>query len=76
MIPLWMDRSLQKAVHPDPQQRYGTLSEFVHDLSHPNPEFMKDQQHPLLEKDPAKFWRLLARAMVLTNLVLVYFLLT
>ena len=76
MIPLWMDRSLQKAVHPDPQQRYGTLSEFVHDLSHPNPEFMKDQYRPLLEKDPAKFWRLLALAMVFTNLVLVYFLLS
>ena len=76
MIPLWMDRSLQKAVHSDPQQRYGTLSEFVHDLSHPNPEFMKDQHRPLLEKDPAKFWRLLALAMVLTNLVLVYFLLS
>jgi len=74
MIPLWMDRTLRKAVHPDPQQRYGTLSEFVHDLAHPNPEFMKDQKRPLLERDPTEFWRLLAVAMVLTNLVLVYFL--
>jgi len=69
-----MDRTLRKAVHPDPQQRYGTLSEFVHDLAHPNPEFMKDQQRPLLERNPTEFWRLLAIAMVLTNLVLIYFL--
>ncbi len=75
MIPLWMDRTLQKAVHPDPQQRYGALSEFVHDLSHPNPDFMQDQSRPLLEKDPAKFWRLLAIAMVFLNLILIYFLL-
>lgn len=74
MIPLWMDRTLQKAVHPDPMQRYGTLSEFVHDLSHPNPEFMKDQSRPLLESNPSKFWRLLAIAMVFTNLILTYFL--
>lgn len=75
MIPLWMDRTLQKAVHPDPQQRYDTLSEFVHDLSHPNPEFMKIQHRPLLEKDPTEFWRLLAIAMLLSNLILIYFLL-
>ncbi|HEC19577.1 MAG TPA: bifunctional protein-serine/threonine kinase/phosphatase [Gammaproteobacteria bacterium] len=75
MIPLWMDRALQKAVHPDPQQRYDTLSEFVHDLSHPNPEFMQEQQRPLLERDPTRFWRLLAIAMLITNLILVYFLL-
>lgn len=75
MIPLWMDRALHKAVHPDPQQRYGSLSEFVHDLSHPNPEFMSDQHRPLLEKKPVGFWRLLAVSMILINLVLAYFLL-
>lgn len=75
MIPLWMDRALQKAVNPDPQRRYSTLSEFVHDLSHPNDDFMHDHRRPLLERNPAGFWRLLAIAMVLTNLMLVYFLL-
>ena len=76
MIPLWMDRALQKAVEPDPQKRYGLLSEFIHDLSHPNPEFMQDTRAPLLERNPAGFWRGLAIAMVLLNVVLVYLLLT
>ncbi len=75
MIPLWMDRALQKATHSEPQQRYSTLSEFVHDLSHPNPEFMQDQRRPMLETNPTQFWRMITIAMVLTNLVLVYFLL-
>jgi len=34
---------------------------------------MKDQKRPLWKRDPTEFWRLLAVAMVLTNLVLVYF---
>lgn len=76
MIPTWMDRCLEKSIYPDANLRYDTLSEFVHDLSHPNPDFMKDQHRPMLEKNPMEFWRLLALAMVLSNLVLVYFLLS
>lgn len=75
MIPLWMDRTLQKAVHPDPNKRYSQLSEFVHDLSHPNANFMDDRQRPIVERNPIGFWRWLAIAMVLLNCILVYFLL-
>jgi eukaryotic-like serine/threonine-protein kinase len=75
MIPLWMDRTLQKAVDPNPERRYSTLSEFVHDLSHPNTDFMHDHRRPLLERNPVGFWRMLTIAMVITNLILVYFLL-
>jgi hypothetical protein len=49
--------------------------EVLPDLSHPNPEFMKDPHRTLLERDPSVFWRLLIVIMVLTNLVPVYFLL-
>src|SRR4029078_11238408 len=31
-IPAWVDAALRKAVHPDPLQRYESLSEFVYDL--------------------------------------------
>ncbi|NOX75046.1 MAG: bifunctional protein-serine/threonine kinase/phosphatase [Gammaproteobacteria bacterium] len=72
MIPLWMDRALRKAVEPNPEKRYSVLSEFIHDLSHPNSEFMHDTRPPLLERNPAGFWRGLAIAMVLLNVVLVY----
>ncbi len=32
----WIDGVLRKAVHPDPAQRYEALSEYTHDLRHPN----------------------------------------
>ena len=67
--------ALQKAVHPDPKKRYGQLSEFIHDLSHPNAKFMDDSQRPVLERNPIGFWQGLAIAMVLLNCILVYFLL-
>ncbi|MEE8379620.1 MAG: bifunctional protein-serine/threonine kinase/phosphatase [Gammaproteobacteria bacterium] len=72
MIPAWMDNTLQKSVHPNPERRYGLLSEFIHDLTHPNTEFMKDTRGPLLEQNPLAFWRGLAIAMVILNCVLVY----
>jgi serine/threonine protein phosphatase PrpC len=72
MIPAWMDRALRKAVNPDPNSRYSLLSEFIHDLTHPNTEFMRDKRRPLLEQNPVVFWRGLAVAMVILNCVLVY----
>ena len=49
--------------------RYDSLSEFLNDLNHPNPEFLRIEHRPLIEKDPARFWQLTAVALFLTNLV-------
>lgn len=75
MIPVWMDRALQKAVHPDPKKRYSLLSEYIHDLTHPNENFMDDRQLPILERNPVSFWRGLTIAMVIFNCILMYLLL-
>lgn len=56
-IPAWMDETLKKAVHPDPQRRYNELSEFVYDLRHPSKEFLSRSRPPLLERNPAQFWK-------------------
>jgi serine/threonine protein kinase len=72
-VPLWVDRALAKAVHPDPRQRYQDLSELVYDLYHPNAEFLKSKPTPLLERNPLAFWQWLSAILVLTNLVLFYF---
>jgi len=40
-VPAWIDAALRKAVHPEPFERYEALSEFVHDLRHPNTELMR-----------------------------------
>ncbi|MFN3920624.1 MAG: serine/threonine protein kinase [Methylohalobius sp.] len=58
-VPVWMDKALAKALSLNPEYRYETLSEFLHDLNHPNPSFLRDQV-PLIERSPLKFWQLAA----------------
>ncbi|KST59151.1 protein kinase [Methylobacterium sp. GXS13] len=60
LLPAWVDGALRKAVHPDPARRYQALSEFIHDLRHPNPAFTETRRAALLERDPLLFWRLLS----------------
>jgi serine/threonine protein phosphatase PrpC len=56
-IPAWIDGVLRKAVHPNPAKRYAELSEFVHDLRHPNQAFLGKARPPLLERNPVAFWK-------------------
>ncbi|NOR51066.1 MAG: protein kinase, partial [Gammaproteobacteria bacterium] len=70
-IPLWMDRALEKAVRLDPERRYEQLSGVTHDLSHPNPEFLRQERLPLLERNPIAFWRGLSILLLLINLWLI-----
>jgi serine/threonine protein phosphatase PrpC len=56
-IPAWVDGAIRKAVHPDPYKRYDAISEFVHDLRHPNRAFLSKQGAPLLERNPLLFWK-------------------
>ncbi len=70
----WVDGALRKAVQPDPSRRYDTLSEFLHDLSKPNPAFREERHQPLMERNPLAFWKSLAALLALVNLVLLYLL--
>jgi serine/threonine protein phosphatase PrpC len=56
-IPAWIDGTLRKAVHPDPRKRYEELSEFIHDLRHPNEAFLRAATGPLIERNPLAFWK-------------------
>ena len=70
----WVDGALRKAVHPDPSKRYDTLSEFLYDLSHPNPKFTHLTQQPLMDRNPLAFWKGSAALLLVLNLVLLYLL--
>ncbi len=74
-LPDWVDGALRKATHPDPARRYESLSEFLYDLTHPNPELRDSRHQPLIERDPLGFWRGLSLLLGLGNLVLLYLLL-
>ncbi|MGH8479434.1 MAG: protein kinase domain-containing protein [Gammaproteobacteria bacterium] len=71
-IPRWVDGALRKAVHRDPKRRYQEVSELVHDLRHPNAELIDQTPRPLLERNPAAFWR----TTTIVLLALVFFLLS
>lgn len=55
--PVWIDGVLRKALAVDPSKRYEALSEFVHDLRHPNRAFLERTRVPWAERDPARFWQ-------------------
>lgn len=74
-IPEWVDRAIEKAVHPDPAQRYEALSEFIYDLRHPNPAFAAMPPRSLLVRNPVLFWQLLCLALAGTVVVLLTLLL-
>ncbi|MDQ0591098.1 bifunctional protein-serine/threonine kinase/phosphatase [Variovorax paradoxus] len=56
-IPAWIDEVLRKALHPNPLKRHEALSEFVEELRQPHPDFLNRRGTPLLEKNPAVFWK-------------------
>lgn len=75
MVPAWLDGALQKAVACDPGERYEALSEFIYDLTHPNPKFIHRVPRPLIERNPVAFWRGTAAILLLINIVLAYWIL-
>jgi len=56
-IPVWIDETLRKALHPNPYKRYKELSEFVFDLRQPNKSFLNKERPPLIERNPVFFWK-------------------
>ncbi len=71
-IPAWIDAVLRKAVQPDPYRRYEELSEFVHDLRHPNKSLLNEKSPPLLERNPLVFWQCVCFILAIIIAVLLY----
>lgn len=69
-LPAWIDGPLRKAVHPDPNKRHQALSEFVHELRNPRPEFADRPPPPLLERNPLLFWQAVSLLLAVTVAVL------
>lgn len=75
MVPIWIDGALKKATAITPQFRYDDLSEFLYDLSAPNPKFLSAEEAiPLIQRNPLLFWQGLSAILLFTNLVLMYLL--
>ncbi|SFM78971.1 bifunctional protein-serine/threonine kinase/phosphatase [Marinobacter zhejiangensis] len=75
-LPKWLDACLQKAVALNPRDRYQALSEFLHDLEHPNPQLLPSGQEPLVDRIPPDRWRFIALLSLLANGLLLIWLLS
>ncbi len=60
LIPIWLDRALEKSLSILPAARYNAMSEWLKDLKRPSPSWAGPNEVPLMEKDPVKFWKITA----------------
>ncbi len=72
-VPDWVDWALEKAVAIDPLKRHQALSEFLHDLRHPNPQSHAGRSRPLFERNPTLFWKIVALLFAFTSLLQLIF---
>ena len=75
MVPIWVDGALKKALSINIDLRYDSFSEFLYDLQNPNAAFLEKELRPLVERDSEKFWKVVSGLLLVSNLVLAYFLL-
>jgi len=73
MVPEWMDGAIQKALQISPDLRYEALSEFMHDLEHPNPTFMDKSHVPLSQQNPLRFWQGMSAVLLALQLLTLWF---
>jgi len=60
-LPKRLDNVLQKALHPKLAERYTSMSEFINDFAQSQNKKTTEELKPaLIERDPAKFWQILA----------------
>ncbi|MCI3945110.1 protein kinase [Pseudomonas syringae] len=68
-LPQWLSQSLDKALHPDPDQRYETAEQWLLELEQAEHRPVVARPRPLLEREPLKVWRTLALVSLLLNLL-------
>ena len=70
MVPVWVDGALKRALSIDANARYSSMSEFIADLKHPNPLYLRMDQKPLMERHPERFWQCVSACLLVVILVL------
>jgi len=75
-VPHWVDKAIKTAVQVDPLNRYEKLSELESDLRKPNPNYLKEDQLPLLQRNPLAFWKGVSSFLLVSHFILVYLLVT
>lgn len=73
--PPWLEAIIQRALAPDPAERYQNFSELVFDLNHPqqvSPYIRAGA--PLIERHPVLFYKTISLSLLALNIYLLYLL--
>lgn len=60
LVPIWLDKAIERGCDIQEQARYSALSEWLTDLKRPNPNWLRPEETPLMERNPLLFWKLAA----------------
>jgi serine/threonine protein phosphatase PrpC len=72
MVPQWIDGALKKGTCINPHGRYNEISEFIYDISKPNPAFLTATEFiPLSKQNPLVFWKSISAILLITNIILI-----
>ena len=71
VIPMWFDRTLERGVSFDLEQRYDNIPEFIQDLKKPNPTYLLDDPKVTKNKSQVLFWQLLSGFWILMLVLVV-----
>ncbi len=71
VIPMWFDRTLQRGVAFDLEERYENIDEFLTDLRHPNPIYLRDDPKVTKNKSQVLFWQLLSGFWILMLILVI-----
>lgn len=70
IIPIWFDRALEKGTSLQQANRYRTLSDFVSDISQPNPDFLQDDPN-ISNSKGLMFWQVMSAFWILILFIVV-----
>lgn len=73
LVPIWIDGAVKKGLRFDPSRRYCDVSEFLHELQHPNAKYKKNQEIVLLDHNPLLFWKVVSGCLFLALCLALYF---
>ncbi|CAH0991057.1 Serine/threonine-protein kinase PknD [Sinobacterium norvegicum] len=75
LVPVWIDGAIKKALSISPELRYQDISEFEYDLLNPNSQFLKEVPQAWVERNPVRFWQASSAVLLVSQLIMAYYLL-
>ena len=73
LVPIWVDGAVKKGLRYDPKRRYLEVSEFLHELQHPNLKYKKSYDLVTDESNPVLIWQIISGVLLVALLVALFY---